>query len=172
MEFGRAVRAALLFRTAPISMWDAIQKEDAMSITVSDPVGQGIGLVRDVIARVWPDPQQRAQAEIALEAAERAGQLEEFKARLSAIVAEASSTDPWTSRARPSFMYVFYAVILSVGVFAPAVGVFFPAHMKLFFENVAAGFAAIPKEMWTTFTIGYCGYSIARTWEKKKGVTK
>ena len=31
---------------------------------------------------------------------------------MQAIVAEAQSTDPWTSRARPSFLYMMYALIL------------------------------------------------------------
>jgi len=31
---------------------------------------------------------------------------------LSAIMAEANSHDPWTSRARPTFLYVIYGVIL------------------------------------------------------------
>lgn len=31
---------------------------------------------------------------------------------MKAIIAEAQSRDPWTSRARPSFMYVMYVLIL------------------------------------------------------------
>lgn len=141
-------------------------------INVTDPLSQGIGLVRDVIGRIWQDPAERAKAEMAFEQAERAGELEYFKARLSTIVAEANSKDPWTSRARPSFMYVFYAVVLTMGVFAPALGVFAPSHMTAFYSNVAAGFQAIPEAMWTTFTIGYAGYAASRSYEKAKGVAK
>ena len=35
-----------------------------------------------------------------------------LQVQLSAIVAEATSPDPWTSRARPSFLYVMYLMIL------------------------------------------------------------
>ena len=38
--------------------------------------------------------------------------LEAIQARLSAIVTEARSPDPWTSRARPSFLYVMYVMLL------------------------------------------------------------
>ena len=31
---------------------------------------------------------------------------------MSAIVAEANSSDPWTSRARPSFLYLIYVLLL------------------------------------------------------------
>ena len=40
-------------------------------------------------------------------------ELAEINARLSAIVAEANSQDPWTSRARPSFLYVVYLMLLA-----------------------------------------------------------
>ena len=33
-------------------------------------------------------------------------------AQMQAIVAEAQSSDPWTSRARPSLLYTMYALIL------------------------------------------------------------
>ena len=33
--------------------------------------------------------------------------------QLSAIISDSKSSDPWTSRARPSFLYVVYTLILS-----------------------------------------------------------
>ena len=38
--------------------------------------------------------------------------MEATRTQLSAILAEAQAADPWTSRARPSFLYVMYAIIL------------------------------------------------------------
>src|SRR3546814_20315686 len=38
--------------------------------------------------------------------------MEAIRTRMTAIVAEANSADPWTSRARPSFLYVMYALLL------------------------------------------------------------
>jgi len=127
---------------------------------------------KSLIGRLFPDPEQQAKAELELLAMQQTGELKELETRMSAILAEASSADPWTSRARPSFMYVFYGVILSLVIVAPLIGVFFPAQMELFFGNVGRGFAAIPEEMWWTFTAGYLGYAGVRTYEKNRGVAK
>lgn len=109
-------------------------------------------------------------AELALKVQELESRVEE--GRVSIIVAEASSPDKWTSRARPSFMYVFYLVVIILVLAAPFVGVFFPAQMETFYVNVASGFKAIPDAMWTTFGIGYLGYSASRSYDKMKGTSK
>lgn len=122
-----------------------------------------------LIDKLIPDPEAKAKAQLELMRMERDGQLDELKSRMSSILAEAQSSDPWTSRARPTFMYVFYGVIVSLVVVAPAVGVFAPEQMDAFFGNVGKGFRAIPEELWWTFTAGYLGYSGVRTVEKVKG---
>lgn len=131
-------------------------------------VGGILDIGKTLIGRLFPDPEQRAKAELELLAMQQNGELEAAKIQMSAIIAEAQSTDPYTSRARPSFMYVFYILLLSLVVIAPFVGVFFPEQMEVFFNNVGKGFDAIPEEMWWTFTIGYLGYTGARTYEKRK----
>ena len=123
-----------------------------------------------LIDRLFPDPEQKAKAKKELEALEQSGELKQLSTRMEAIMAEANSDDPWTSRACPSFMYVFYLVILFLVIIAPIVGVFFPGQMETFFANVGAGFKAIPEELWWTFTSGYLGYGAYRTYEKKNGV--
>tara|TARA_B100001559_G_scaffold316742_1_gene320749 strand:+ start:1234 stop:1656 length:423 start_codon:yes stop_codon:yes gene_type:complete len=123
-----------------------------------------------LIDKLIPDPQAKAKAQLDLLSLQQNGELKELETRMSAIVAEASSVDPWTSRARPSFLYVFYFVILSLTVVAPVIGVFNPLGMDLFFANVGKGFAALPEELWWTFSAGYLGYAGARTFEKRKGV--
>lgn len=125
-----------------------------------------------LIKRLIPDKEAQAKAELDLLVMQQQGELKALETRMSAILAEANSADPWTSRARPSFMYVFYFVIIVLTFVAPLVGVFSPEAMKQFYENVGYGFGAIPEEMWWTFTIGYLGYSGARTFEKSKKVTK
>lgn len=125
-----------------------------------------------LIKRLIPDKEAQAKAELELAMMQQNGELQELQTRMSAIVAEANSADPWTSRARPSFMYVFYFVIIVLTFVAPVIGVFNPDAMASFYANVAAGFKAIPEEMWWTFTVGYLGYSGARTYEKRNGVAK
>ena len=129
-------------------------------------------LGRELITRLFPNPEQKAKAELELLTMHQQGELTELTSRMQAIVTEAGSADPWTSRARPTFMYVFYGVILCLVVLAPLVGVFYPQHMEAFFTNVGRGFQAIPEEMWWTFTAGYLGYAGFRSFEKKAGVTK
>src|SRR3546814_10041676 len=59
-----------------------------------------------------PDPEARDRAKLELIRLEGSQEMEALKTQLSAIVAEAQSSDAWTSRARPSFLYVMYALLL------------------------------------------------------------
>ena len=132
-------------------------------------VGGIFEIGKSLIDKLLPNPEAKAKAQMDLLVLQQNGDLKELETRMSAILAEASSADPWTSRARPSFLYVFYAIILMMVVVAPVIGVFHPAAMDAFFANVGKGFAAIPEEMWWAFTAGYLGYAGARTFEKRKG---
>ncbi len=92
-----------------------------------------------------------------------------IQARLSAIIAEAQAPDPWTSRARPSFLYVMYAIML----FALPMGVLsaFSPHAALSIGNgVSAYLRGLPEELYALFGTGYLGYTAARQWGKVKGV--
>lgn len=122
------------------------------------------GLVGKVLDKVFPDPAQKAEAEARL----RQADLDEIKVGLSAIVAEANSKDPWTSRARPSFLYVMYGVI--VLCFAGGIlGVWWPNHVALAADNIGNLLAAIPESLWALFGAGYLGYTGARSYDKGKG---
>ena len=65
-----------------------------------------------LIDRLIPDKEAAAKAKLELLAMQQQGELKELEVRMSAILAEAQSADPWTSRARPSFLYVVYLLIL------------------------------------------------------------
>ena len=123
---------------------------------------------REIIQRIFPDKEQQAKAELELMRLDQEGQINELATRMNTITKEAESSDPWTSRARPAFLYVFYMVILALVLVAPLVGIFFPDQMELFFINVGRGFDAIPEELWWTFSAGYLGYAGLRTVEKRK----
>jgi hypothetical protein len=90
---------------------------------------------------------------------------------MSVMLAEAQSKDPWTSRARPSFMYVMYILILC-SIPMGVLSVFSPAAATTVAMGMKAWLAAIPDAMWGTFGTAYCGYTLSRSWEKKKGLTK
>ena len=72
-----------------------------------------IGPIASIIDKIIPDKEARAKAKIELIKLEGTQEMQRIEARLSAIVAEASSKDPWTSRARPSFLYVMYILLLT-----------------------------------------------------------
>jgi hypothetical protein len=125
-----------------------------------------------LIARLFPDKEkqaaERAQAELALAQLQRDGTLKELGIQMSAILAEAQSSDPWTSRARPTFLYVMYILILAAIPF----GVFFafkPDAALQVAEGMKAWLSAIPSEMWWLFGAGYLGYTGARMFEKRSG---
>lgn len=132
----------------------------------------GIGSVFDfgskIIDKIFPDPAQRDAAKLAMLKADKEGQLEEVKIQLSAIVTEANSTDPWTSRARPSFLYVIYLMIL-MGIPMGFLAAFRPDMATAVAHGMQAWLAAIPSELYTLFGVGYLGYTGARTVDKWKG---
>lgn len=128
-----------------------------------------VGPIASIIDKVIPDKEARAKAKLELLALEGTHELKQIEARLAAIVAEANSRDPWTSRARPSFLYVMYALML----FALPMGVI-SAFDPQAAQNVSAGMTAylraLPTELYTLFGTGYLGYTAARQWGKAKGV--
>ena len=98
----------------------------------------------------------------------------EFKTQeiqLSAILAEANSKDPWTSRARPSFLYVMYVMILT-GIPMGVLSVFKPDMTVQIATGMQGWLAAIPEQLWNVFGIGYLGYTGARQFGKIKGSDK
>ena len=90
---------------------------------------------------------------------------------MTAIVAEANAADPWTSRARPSFLYVMYTLLLwsiPMGLIAAAD----PGMAKAIGEGMGAYLKAIPEPLYVLFGTGYLGYTAARTWGKISGTDK
>lgn len=122
-----------------------------------------------LLDKFFPDPAERAQKQLELLQMQQAGDLKELEVRMSAILAEASSSDPWTSRARPSFLYVMYVMILAslpmgvLSAFNPDLAAGIAGGMKMWL-------AAIPEDLYVLFGVGYVGYAGARMFEKRKGV--
>jgi len=119
-----------------------------------------------IIDRVVPDQAERDRQKMELRRMEQDGALKDLEVRMSAIVMEAQSKDPWTSRARPSFLYVMYAMILA----AVPMGIcsaISPSTAVAVADGMQAWLSAIPTEMWTLFGVGYLGYTGARTWDKR-----
>jgi hypothetical protein len=124
-----------------------------------------------LIDKIFPDPEQKAKAQLELLKLQQSGDLDEMKTQLSAIIAEAQSTDPWTSRARPSFLYVVYVLLLwsiPMGVLT----IFRPEAAAAFTAGFKAWMLAIPESVLTLFGVVMTGYVAGRSWEKVRGATK
>ena len=133
---------------------------------MANPIVDGIlGIIGKAADKVIPDADKREQFKITLTQLSQQGELSELNRSYDAIIAEAQSSDKWTSRARPSFLYVMYIIILAsipmgiVTAINPVAAV-----------NIANGFkawlAAIPDAMWGAFGVGYVGYSASRSYDK------
>ena len=130
-----------------------------------------IGPIAGIIDKIIPDPRARDEAKLKLLDLQGSQAMEQVKTQLSAILAEAQSADPWTSRARPSFLYVMYAILLwsiPMGLIA--------AVQPQMAHDIASGMNAylngIPEPLYALFGTGYLGYTAARTWTKVKGAEK
>lgn len=133
-------------------------------IGISDMFNAGLKILDKVI----PDPAAKAAAQLELLKVQQDGGLKEISVQLSAIIAEAQSADPWTSRARPSFLYVVYILLLwsipmgILSVFSPEAA----THFTLGFKS---WLSSIPESVLTLFGTVMTGYVIGRSWEKVKG---
>jgi hypothetical protein len=130
-----------------------------------------IAPIAGLIDKIIPDPKARDAAKLELLKLQGAQELQAVQAQLSAIVAEAQSADPWTSRARPSFLYVMYALLLwaiPMGLISAAA----PDMADRIARGMAAYLRGLPEELYALFGTGYLGYTAARQWGKAKGVEK
>jgi len=122
-----------------------------------------------IIDKIFPDLEQKAKAQLELLQMQQNGELEQIKVQLSAIITEAQSADPWTSRARPSFLYVVYILLL----WSLPMGVLFifnPDAAARFTDGFKAWMNAIPESILTLFGTVMLGYVVGRSWEKTKGI--
>ena len=130
-----------------------------------------IGPLASIIDKLIPDKAARDKAKLELLQMQGTQDLAEINARLSAIVAEANSQDPWTSRARPSFLYVVYLMLLwalPMGVIAA----FRPDTALAIAQGMNAYLNGLPEPLYALFGTGYLGYTAARQWGKISGSDK
>ncbi|MFA5968652.1 MAG: holin family protein [Sphingomonas sp.] len=130
-----------------------------------------ISPIASLIDKIIPDPRARDEAKLKLLDLQGTQDLEQVRTQIAAIMAEAQSADPWTSRARPSFLYVMYALLLwsiPMGLIA--------ATQPQMARDIASGMTAylngLPEPLYALFGTGYLGYTAARQWGKAKGSDK
>ena len=130
-----------------------------------------IGPITSIIDKIIPDKEARAKAKLELLKLEGTQEMELIEARLAAIVTEAGSKDPWTSRAQPSFLYVMYILILTALPMG-LLSAFSPATASDIASGMNAYLGGLPEPLYALFGTGYLGYTAARQWGKVKGVDK
>lgn len=139
--------------------------------------GGGLGqLVKDVVGTFKLTPEEKLKFEAAIEANAHAIQLKEYELTVKAmdaeskaieqasmnIRAEAQSGDKYTSRARPTFMYLFYIVTafnFLVVPIAQMIGGYGMQNIKLI---------ELPSWFNEVFLYGFLGYVGAREFGKSK----
>ena len=129
-------------------------------------IGKAISGAIDTVAdKFFVDAKDKEAFKLKALELQQQGKFKSQEIQLSAILAEAKSDDPWTSRARPSFLYVIYIMILAgipmgiLSVFQPEIAIGIAAGMQ-------SWLAAIPESLWTVFGFGYLGYTGAREYGK------
>lgn len=127
-----------------------------------------LGEAFDVIDGLFTSDEEREAAKLKVLQAEMAGRLKELELSMSAIVAEAQSKDPWTSRARPTFLYLIYVMILMC-VAGAILGIWWPDRVTTAAQNLTNLLGAIPDSLWWLFGAGYLGYTGARSFDKWRG---
>ena len=120
------------------------------------PVGAALELGSTLIKRLFPDPAQRAAAELELLKLNEAGELKHLEASMQVIVAEAKS-DSWITRSwRPITMLVFVTIIANNYLLYP--------YLSLFWTS--APVLDLPPDLWDLLKIGLGGYVASRGAEK------
>jgi hypothetical protein len=130
-----------------------------------------IGPIAGLLDKIIPDPKARDAAKLELLKLQGEQGLDQIRVQMQAVVAEAQSADPWTSRARPSFLYVMYALLLwsiPMGLIAAVE----PDMAKGIAAGMTAYLSGIPEPLYALFGTGYLGYTAARSWGKVKGVER
>ena len=130
-----------------------------------------IAPIASLIDKIIPDPKARDAAKLELIKLQGGQEMEALRTQLSAILAEAQANDPWTSRARPSFLYVIYIMILwaiPMGLIAAVR----PDAATQISTGMNAYLNGLPEPLYALFGTGYLGYTAARAWGKAKGADR
>lgn len=127
------------------------------------------GIGSKIIDKLFPNAEDKAKAQLELLKLQQDGELKEMEVKLSAILAEAQSPDAWTSRARPSFLYVVYVLLLwsiPMGILT----IFNPVAAAAFTAGFNSWMNAIPEPIIVLFGTVMTGYVIGRSYEKVRGI--
>ncbi len=130
-------------------------------------IGRILDIANSLIDRLIPDPKAKADAKARLLELAQKGELKELELRMQAIMAEAQSGDKYVARARPTFLYAMYLMLLAAVPYG-FLYAFMPETAGAVAEGFGAWLHAIPDSLYALFGAGYLGYAAARTVDKAK----
>jgi len=139
-----------------------------MGISIADIFGGSvIGGVKDLISQFHASPEDKLKMQemIDVNAAVVAQAQISYDEKLNDIAgqnirSETGSSDKFTSRARPFFLYVM-ALAIGFNIFLPLASQIFGGHIQPL--PIDAGYISL-------FSTAFLGYTAARSYEKSKGV--
>jgi hypothetical protein len=117
-----------------------------------------VGGIADIVDRFVTTPDEKAKALIELRALEVRETEIIISSASAAIVAEANSGDSYVRRARPTYLYLIYAVLGFNYIVIPT--------YQLFTGQPLAPIV-LPSDLLVLFGSGYLGYSYLRSNDKK-----
>lgn len=115
-----------------------------------DPISAALDVGGKLIDRLWPDPVQKAQAQVALLELAQKGELVELTARSEIVKTEAASEHWLAANWRPILMLTFGALIVARWFGWAAPNLSEAEYLKL----------------WSIVELGLGGYVIGRSAEK------
>jgi hypothetical protein len=115
-----------------------------------DPISAALEVGGKLIDRLWPDPTQKAAAQLELLKLAQSGELAEFTARADIVKAEAASSNWLAASWRPITMLVFVGLIVARWFGWAAPNLSEAEYLKL----------------WSIVEFGLGGYVVGRSVEK------
>ena len=139
---------------------------------ISDLVTGGLfNFLGKALDKLFPNPEDKAKAQAFLLQAQADSELQMMAQEMSVMLAEAKSPDKWTSRARPSFLYVVYLLLLA----AIPMGIVYAVSPDTA-GNISKGFhdwlTSLPPDIVSLFQWVMLGYIGGRSFEKIRGAAK
>lgn len=126
---------------------------------------------RTLIDKLFPDKNLAITTKAKLDELNASGELAAIAGQFNVLTAEASSVDKWTSRGRPAIIYTTLFFIL----FALPFGIFYlitPNLALQFVNGIKLWLTSIPNILYECMSTIVGLYTVCRTYEKAKGITR
>lgn len=130
-----------------------------------DPISLALEIGGKVLDRVFPDPTERAKAQLELLKLEQSGDLAAMTAQTDINKVEASSTSVFVSGWRPFVGWVCGISLLYAALIEP-----FSRFVAQVIFKYAGEFPYIDTDLTLQILLGLLGLAGMRSWEKEKGV--